>query len=405
MTAEFLIERFVSCSEPQDLPVTRSVKGSACALRTVTRPARAESLSRCFELGTTRDALGGFGVSRTHATRRAAHWLSLIIVLAILQFATGCATLVDPNVPEPIRPFVEPNFETDYLLYRPSSYDRRDAWPLVVVCHGGFPDSPARRIREWTQWAERYGFLIAAPQMQTGGKSTWPRAEQATRRLDENERRILSILRHVQAGQSISTDRIFIDGSGSGGPVALYTGLRNPSLFRAISLRDPAFEEQLLEGLADVLDPYQPILVQHGSADWMMGDKAGSCITWLRSQGFHVRTAGTTSDRMADVQRAVEFYERVVRTEPWMRIVANPDPGGDMMRVTFRLEGTHRPNRFHWDFGDGDSSTVAEPIHRFRSPGTYRVTVTVDGPDKKDQTRVKSISVPLAPVPPIGMAP
>lgn len=33
-------------------------------------------------------------------------------------------------------------------------------------------------------------------------------------------------------------------------------------------------------------------------------------------------------------------------------------------------------NRFHWDFGDGDTSNLTNPTHRYNSPGKYLVTLT-----------------------------
>ena len=101
----------------------------------------------------------------------------------------------------------------------------------------------------------------------------------------------------------------------------------------------------------------------------------------------------------------VEFYERVIRTEPWLHIIARPGPGGDEMEVSFRLEATHPPTQYEWAFGDGDTSVVAEPIHRYGAPGTYRVAVTVDGPLGREHERVKSISIPLLPVARIGVEP
>src|SRR3990172_2443966 len=95
-------------------------------------------------------------------------------LLMICLPLTGCSEYTDPNVPEPIRPFVEPQFGGEYLLYRPSSYDRNKAWPLIVVCHSSFPDSPNRRIRAWTQLAESHGFLLVAPRL-TGEKKSWLR--------------------------------------------------------------------------------------------------------------------------------------------------------------------------------------------------------------------------------------
>ncbi len=49
---------------------------------------------------------------------------------------------------------------------------------------------------------------------------------------------------------------------------------------------------------------------------------------------------------------------------------------------------------WHWDFGDGKSSTRQHPIHTYDKPGEYVVTVTVDGPmGKARHTRVRAVAV------------
>ena len=39
---------------------------------------------------------------------------------------------------------------------------------------------------------------------------------------------------------------------------------------------------------------------------------------------------------------------------------------------------------YHWDFGDGNSSTDVITQHKYESPGDYTITLTVD--DGEDET-------------------
>ena len=39
---------------------------------------------------------------------------------------------------------------------------------------------------------------------------------------------------------------------------------------------------------------------------------------------------------------------------------------------------------YAWDFGDGGSSTAAEPSHTYLAPGTFTVTLTATGPGGSD---------------------
>ena len=42
-----------------------------------------------------------------------------------------------------------------------------------------------------------------------------------------------------------------------------------------------------------------------------------------------------------------------------------------------RFNGPAGMDTYQWDFGDGDSSPLEDPIHRYRKPGTYTVRLTV----------------------------
>jgi hypothetical protein len=51
---------------------------------------------------------------------------------------------------------------------------------------------------------------------------------------------------------------------------------------------------------------------------------------------------------------------------------------------------------YSWDFGDGESSTEENPVHRYGAPGVYTVTLTVsDGTDTHTTTRTDYITVTL----------
>ncbi|MBL0139344.1 MAG: PKD domain-containing protein [Bacteroidetes bacterium] len=45
--------------------------------------------------------------------------------------------------------------------------------------------------------------------------------------------------------------------------------------------------------------------------------------------------------------------------------------------VSFR-DVTKNAVYYHWDFGDGDTSTVAEPVHKYKADGEYRVVLKVN---------------------------
>lgn len=323
-----------------------------------------------------------------------ARYLVLLALSTTVIGLTGCSQLIDPDVPEPIRPLTEPEFGTDYLLYRPSGYERRLARPLIVVCHGSFPDSPNKRIRAWTTQAEQNGFIVVAP-MLTGAKARWggkPDVQLKRQRIDE--RNILSVIRHVRAGHNISEDRIFLHGWSAGAQSVLHTGLRNPDLFRALALSQPKFKEGFLADTTDSIDHYQRVLINYSVADALWGNQARDCAEWLRSHGVNLTEDITGDVAESDTDKPVAFFQDVIRNNPWFRIRALPVAGASALNVRFGLKGMPTGARFHWTFGDASSAPTAEPIHEFAAPGVYEVAVTFTTPDGVEHRRAISLQVP-----------
>ncbi len=68
--------------------------------------------------------------------------------------------------------------------------------------------------------------------------------------------------------------------------------------------------------------------------------------------------------------------------------------------VRFFNQSSGTINTYFWTFGDGGSSSEANPIYTFRNPGIYTVTFTVTGPggssNFSQQINVQSASAPVA---------
>lgn len=318
--------------------------------------------------------------------RRALLWTLLTL--------TGCSQYIDPNVPEPIRPFVEPQTGCEYLLYRPSSYDRNSAWPLIVVCHSTFPDSPNRRLHAWTKLAESHGFLLVAPRL-SGVKKSWSRdVNKKNKQQCDDETHILAVIQHVRAAYNVSDDRILIHGFAAGASSALRAGLKHPQTFRAISVTQPRFEPADLSDVGSWIDPHQPVYLSYSVGDVLTNKEGRLCADWLRAQGADLRIdpAGSAGD--ADSERHVAFFQQVIRKEPWIHVTVAPTGLQNPLEMRFKLLISASPSRFRWQFGDGEESPVAEPVHAFAKPGTYRITVTVEWPKTGPQTRIVDLSVP-----------
>lgn len=331
--------------------------------------------------------------SNRAGTRRATSRVRLFLLPLTLVVAGGCSQLIDPRAPEPVQRFVEPGLGRQYLLYRPSSYDRALAWPLVVACHAAFPDSPKRQIRHWTELAESHGFVVAVPTSEAvrGNWSSDPSSRIA--RLREDQRHILGIVQHVRAGHNISHDRIFLHGACEGALDALYTGLRHPEVFRAITLAEPKFDDELLADARGLIDRHQPVSIHYSISDVITGKHARRCIDWLLTQNaaVHEDTAGAV--RRGDCRWAVDFYEHVLRTVSLLQIRAFPSEQDTHHRIQFKLRSSFGVSRVRWEFGDGGVSTEREPAHSYQGPGTYMVTLIVNDPAGRMHERTRNVRV------------
>jgi dienelactone hydrolase len=334
--------------------------------------------------GATRFSIRGGRSSFLAYTRRLAAWLLPVLVLSLLTLPlllTGCSTYRDPNVPNAIEPRQEPEYGGEYLLYRPSRYDAQQAWPLFVVCPGSFPDSASHQIKQWTQHAEAKGMLLLAPELESAGR-TWLSDEgKAFDRLVHDEEHILACLRHVQASNNISRDRIFIYGWSSGARAALFAGLRNPEVFRAIALAEPRFAAGPLSRGTATFDRKQPIFVAYSPVDLLTRDETQACVAWLHKRFAHVTEARGGSVDSEDTSPSLYFFEHVLQREPWLHVRAFPLAEEGPLTYQFKLLTSFEPVRLRWEFGDGDGAVVAEPIHQFAEPGVYRIDVEVE--DKK----------------------
>ena len=69
-------------------------------------------------------------------------------------------------------------------------------------------------------------------------------------------------------------------------------------------------------------------------------------------------------------------YIRVV-SEPVADFNANTNNGMAPLTVVFSDVSSGNPASWVWDFGDGSSSTLQNPVHLFSSPGLYTVNLTI----------------------------
>ncbi len=149
---------------------------------------------------------------------------------------------------------------------------------------------------------------------------------------------------------------------------------------------------------------------------WDLGDGTtkggGSRITHKYSRGGTYRVSVTADDgRGSGCSRATDSTTVRINTSPDAKINMTPACCVDMEQ-TFDASGSSDPDNdsltYRWDFGDGSHETSRTAKHVYSSPGTYRVTLTVDdntGTDCSSDIAVSFITVNAKPVAVIKIRP
>ncbi len=78
------------------------------------------------------------------------------------------------------------------------------------------------------------------------------------------------------------------------------------------------------------------------------------------------------------------FRESCSAASPSASFSAAATSGLAPLQVTFTNTSTGDISSYAWDFGDGDTSTEANPVHGYQEAGTYTVSLTVEGSGGSD---------------------
>tara|TARA_R110002072_G_scaffold282761_1_gene445813 strand:+ start:38576 stop:42319 length:3744 start_codon:yes stop_codon:yes gene_type:complete len=58
---------------------------------------------------------------------------------------------------------------------------------------------------------------------------------------------------------------------------------------------------------------------------------------------------------------------------------------------------------WNWDFGDGNASTLQNPVYVYSTPGNYNITLTVQAQDGTSDFEVKALYITVSPLPTVGL--
>jgi PKD repeat protein len=164
---------------------------------------------------------------------------------------------------------------------------------------------------------------------------------------------------------------------------------------------DAEFEADLTQGTA----PFAVTFTDRSAGEptswlWDFGDMATSTEqhpvhTYLSDGIYTVRLTVATGSG-SDTETKVNYI--AVGSPPSASFSASPTDGPAPLAVSFTDRSTGDPTTYRWDFGDGTSSTLKNPVHTYSVPGVYSVSLTVGNAFGQDtSTRPGYITVTQLP--------
>ena len=293
---------------------------------------------------------------------------------------------------------VDPESDAAYYLAVPTKHTPDKQWALIVTCHGTPPwDTAIQQIGKWGELVAARNVVVAAPMLSgTASDKLFPSVSRQIAKQEKDERVILSLVERLRPAYNIDPARVFLTGWSGGSYAVLYTGLRNPQVFRALAVHQGNFDERFVEPVAPRLDPYQPVQISYGITD-LLKSHADEAIEWLREHRMVYAVPQELSGHhrlLPDV--AHRFFRRSVREFPWIVVTAHASRADQLMAVKFRVRSSPSAETYLWRFGDGTVSPARAPEHIYSESGTYEVKVTVRTVDDRQHVRSIRVTVPIA---------
>ncbi|HUU94170.1 MAG TPA: prolyl oligopeptidase family serine peptidase [Phycisphaerae bacterium] len=257
------------------------------------------------------------------AGRRCVLWL--LPLLAWLG-GPGCAVPQKRGEGELSR-IVEPTSKRGYWLYLPKDYVEADQagrrarrWPLVVTFHGMKPFDNARpQACEWQQEADRYGFVVVAPELKAPDMFGQFPVRTINPPFKSDEEATLAILDHVFANTDADPSNVLATSWSSGGYTAHYMLNRHPDRFTCLAVRQSNFSASVLDPEITQRSRYHPILIIYTQNDFSICKReSAEGVRWYETHGyenqFWVLIKDKGHERTPDL--AAEFFGRVAGLRP-----------------------------------------------------------------------------------------
>lgn len=223
---------------------------------------------------------------------------------------------------------VEPTTKRGYWLYLSKPYvDARAAgklktrrWPLVVSFHGMKPfDNAYPQAREWEQEADRYGFVVVAPELRAPDVLGQFPLRTVTSALKSDENATMAILSHVFATTAADPRNVLATGWSSGGYMAHYMLNRHPERFTCLGVRQANFSASVLDPDLTRKGRDHPVFIVNTKNDFgICKTESREGVRWYESHGYRnvgwIVIDALGHERTPDV--AAAFFARVAGVQP-----------------------------------------------------------------------------------------
>lgn len=249
-----------------------------------------------------------------------------LAIVFILISITGCV-VPQPRGAGQRQRVVDPTSGRSYRLYLPREYVQADEtarqarrWPLVVTFHGMKPfDRSSAQAREWEQEADRYGFIVVAPDLRAPDMFRQFPVRTVSPAFKSDERATLTILDHVFATTHADPTNVLSTSWSSGGYMAHYMLNQHPTRFTCLAVRQSNFSTSILDPHRVAQSRDHPILILNTQNDFgVVKRECQEANKWYEGHGYtnfawveiknlgHVRTPDT----------AAAFFAYVASVEP-----------------------------------------------------------------------------------------
>lgn len=257
-------------------------------------------------------------------TRR--HLTVVALTAAGVLLQTGCAVPQKPGRGTMVQE-TEATTQRRYYLYMPDDYVKNRGqragggrWPVMVTLHGMEPwDTAGRQIKECQQEADRYGFLVIAPHLETSNSwMQYPLRDPNLPYVKRDERAVIAIMDEVFRQTNADPTRVLATSWSCGGYLAHYLVNRYPERFSCLAVRQSNFSDALL-------DPAQISKYRHMKIGIFFGEndlpacrkESTQAVDWYRSRGFYVEAKlveGLAHERTP--QTAAAFFASTIGVPP-----------------------------------------------------------------------------------------